>query len=166
VEALHLWAIAPAAVGTCCIAADRGRSRAPELLVSLMMVVAMVDVAVLGLVAPVGWAAALVAAALVHSAVRGRRRGAEPLDRMAVMTALGLVVMAVQVLAMATGHSAPVAADHGHQGMPLVALVAATGAAYTLAAGVLAVRHPGVLARVQFAGMGVSTALMAAATLA
>jgi len=165
VDALHLWAIAPAAVGTCCIVADRGRPRAPELLVSLMMVVAMLDVALLRVVAPVGWAVALVAAALVHSAVRGRRRSAEPLDLMAVMTALGLVVMAVQVLAMAAGHSAPVAADHGHRGMPLVALVAATGAAYAVTSVVLAVRHPGALVRVQFAGMGVSTALMAAAAL-
>ncbi|MCO7204128.1 hypothetical protein NH287_11580 [Microbacterium sp. CnD16-F] len=162
VEALHLWAIAPAAVGTCCVAADRGRSRAPELLVSLLMVAAMVDVALLGFIAPVGWAVALVVAALVHSAVRGRRSGAAGLDRMAVMSALGLIVMAVQVVAMAAGHAVPA---HGHGGMPLAALVAATAVAYALAAAMLAVRHPGILSRLQFAGMGAATLLMAAAAL-
>lgn len=165
VEALHLWAIAPAAVGTCCVAADRGRSRAPELLVSLLMVAAMVDVTLLGFIAPVGWAVALVVAALAHSAVRGRRSGAARLDRMAVMSALGLIVMAVQIVAMAAGHAAPAASSHGHGGMSLAALVAATAVAYAVAAAVLAVRHPGILSRLQFAGMGAATLLMAAAAL-
>ena len=43
---LHLLALAPAAVGLCCLAADRRRARAAEVVAAMLMMMAMVDAAV------------------------------------------------------------------------------------------------------------------------
>jgi len=54
---LHLFALAPATIGLCCLAADRRRARAGELATALLMLVAMADAAVTRLVPVVWWVA-------------------------------------------------------------------------------------------------------------
>ncbi|MBU4465518.1 MAG: hypothetical protein KKH75_06700, partial [Actinobacteria bacterium] len=70
---MHAWALAPAAIGTCCLAADRRRMRAPELAASVLMLFAMLDAASARLVPPVYWAAALLLSAMLLAALRGPR---------------------------------------------------------------------------------------------
>ncbi|SBS71947.1 hypothetical protein [uncultured Microbacterium sp.] len=168
-DLLHLWALAPATLGACCVAADRGRARAPELAASVLMVLAMADAATGSrMLAPVLCAALLVVAAMALAAVRGRRRSAaaHPAPAMSVMTTLGLVVMAALTVAMGV-HGAGHATGHAHGvGAPGLALgVGAVTAAYVGAAGVLAVRGMPRLDRVQYAAMGASTLLMGLAAL-
>jgi hypothetical protein len=151
-EILHLGALAPAAIGACCIAADRRRARTPELAASVLMLVAMLDVVVWGVLAPVVWAAALVVAAIGLAALRGRaarrRSGARvpvpaarvpvpaarapvsgarvPSSVMTVHATLGLVVMAALVLAMIPDAStASPAASHHSAGAPFELVAAA-----------------------------------------
>jgi hypothetical protein len=152
-EILHLGALAPAAIGACCIAADRRRARAPELAASVLMLVAMLDVVVWGVIAPVVWAAALVVAAIGLAALRGRaarRRSTArvpvpaarvpvpaarvpvpaarvPSSVMTVHATLGLVVMAALVLAMIPDSStASPAATHHSAGAPFELVAAAS----------------------------------------
>jgi hypothetical protein len=152
-EILHLGALAPAAIGACCIAADRRRARAPELAASVLMLVAMLDVVVWGVIAPVVWAAALVVAAIGLAALRGRaarRRSTArvpvpaarvpvpaarvpvpaarvPSSVMTVHATLGLVVMAALVLAMIPDAStASPAATHHSAGAPFEFVAAAS----------------------------------------
>nr|WP_100813077.1 hypothetical protein [Microbacterium lacus] len=153
-EILHLGALAPAAIGACCIAADRRRARAPELAASVLMLVAMLDVVLWGVVAPAAWAAVLIVAAIGLAALRGRaarvRAGASvpvpaarvpvpaarvpvpaarvPSTIMTVHATLGLVVMATLVLAMIPDASAPVAAAAHHSTGAPFGLVAAASA--------------------------------------
>ena len=182
-EILHLGALAPAAIGACCIAADRRRSRVPELAASVLMLVAMVDVVLGGAVAPVAWAAALIVAAIGLAAVRGRAarsragrgEGAAviPSTVMTLHATVGLVVMAALVLAMIPDASAgtPVGGHHG-SGAPF-GPVAATSALLFGLVSVIAARgrHGGgartsVLERWQLIAMGASTAAMGVALLA
>lgn len=168
-DLLHLWALAPATLGACCVAADRGRARAPELAASVLMVLAMADAATgAGLIAPVFWAVLLIAAAMTLAALRGRRRSgaSHPVPLMAVMTTLGLVVMAALTVAMgvhATGHTDGHAHGVGAAGLALG--VGAVTAGYVGASGVLAVRGMPRLDRLQYAAMGASTLLMGLAVL-
>lgn len=167
-ELLHAWALAPAALGTCCLAADRRRVRAPELAASVLMLLAMLDATRAQPAVPaVVWAAILLVAAMAVAAVRRRRgamrmdAGAMPSTGMTLHTTLGLVVMAVLV-AMMTPHSGGVA----HHGPSLGAFIVGAGiaaAAYAAASVVAAARAPRgrPLDRMQYAAMGISALFMA-----
>ncbi len=182
-EILHLGALAPAAIGACCIAADRRRARAPELAASVLMLVAMLDVVLWGVVAPILWAALLIVAAIALAALRGRAsrsrfaRGTDaapvPSTVMTVHATLGLVVMAALVLAMIPDASTPgpVAGHHGSGAS--FGLVAAASALLFGLVSVIATRAPhggaaraSVLERAQLIAMGASTAAMGVALLA
>lgn len=162
-EILHLWAVAPAAIGTCCLAADRARVRPPEVVAAAVMLLAMVDAAAFGVVAPVYWTALLLAAALglaIWRRPRQRRAPRVP-ALMTLHTTLGMVVMAGLQLAMG-GHAT--ASDHTH-GLSPTPLLAAAAIGY----GVLSVtamrRMPARLDRAQIGAMAVSVGLMAVAML-
>ena len=108
-ETLHLWAVAPAAIGTCCLAADRARVRPPEVVAAAVMLLAMLDAAVFGVVAPVYWTALLLAAAVGLAIWRRPRQRRVPRvpALMTLHTTLGMVVMAGLQIAMGAHASAP-----------------------------------------------------------
>lgn len=167
-EILHAWALAPAAAGACCLAADRRRVRVPELAASVLMLVAMLDAAVAGLLPPVYWAGMLLLAAMALAALRRFRRPATGHDgdgQMALHTAVGLVTMAAVTLVAGHGAAPAAAAAHVHgptgAGVLAVVLAACAGFAAWSAAGT--VRAPAPLDRAQYAAMGASVLLMAAA---
>ncbi len=168
-EILHAWALAPAAVGTCCLAAEGRRARMPELAASVLMLLAMMDAArPASLVAPVFWTALLLAAALALAALRGPRRAgsAGPTSTQSeptVHTAVGLVVMGALLVGM--GHADASAGAHEHGGPALAGVLLVGGTAYALAAAVAALRAHGLLGRAQHLGMAASTALMSLALL-
>jgi hypothetical protein len=171
-ELLHAWAIAPAALGACCLAADRGRARWPDAAASVLMLVAMLDAALTRLVAPVYWAAVLVAAAMTLAAwqrPRGRAASAHPRPRagMAVHTGLGLIAMAALELGMAHDPIATDATSHGHHGggASLTLLLLCGALAYAAFSALLLTRAHRALDRAQLICMGVSVVLMAAASL-
>ncbi|HWI31214.1 MAG TPA: hypothetical protein VNT50_06970 [Microbacterium sp.] len=167
-EALHTWALAPAALGACCLAADRRRARVPELAASVLMLLAMLDSSRTHPAVPaVLWAEILLIAAMAVAAVRGRRAAthadadAMPSTGMTLHTNLGLVVMAVLV-ALMSPHSDGIA----HHGPSLGAFVlgaAIASAAYGAASVVAAARTARTrrLDRVQYAAMGISALGMA-----
>ncbi|MDQ7879796.1 hypothetical protein Q9R08_17525 [Microbacterium sp. QXD-8] len=175
-ELLHAWAIAPAAIGACCLAADRSRARWPDAAASVLMLVAMLDAALTRLVAPVYWAALLIACAMALAAwrrPRGRRSEAHPLPEtgMAVHSGLGLIAMAALQLGMgydplAAASPAASAAAHGHGGGGglLLAVLLGGALAYAVFSALLLVRAHRSLDRAQLACMGVSVVLMAAAS--
>ncbi len=166
-ELLHALALGPAAIGTCCLAADRGRVRAPELTASVLMLLSMIDAAFARVLAPVFWAAFLLIGAMTLAAIR-RQRGnsaedVRPLTGMTVHTAIGLVAMAVLLLAM--GHTEVTLAPHAH-GLDSASLVAAllTGTlGYVAASLVAAVRERERRERTQHLTMATSTLIMALA---
>ena len=168
-EILHAWALAPAAIGTCCLAADRRRVRAPELVASAVMLLAMMDAALVRVVAPVLWSALLLVGAMALAALRRRRRtGLEPIgsaETMTVHTAIGMVVMAALLVTM--GHAGVASPPHAH-GMGSVALsTTMLGAVAVYAAGsaIAAARARRWLDRAQYAAMGASTLVMGIAAL-
>ena len=168
VVTFHLLALAPAAVGLCCLAADRRRTRAIELGAAVLMVLAMADAAVTAIVPAVFWVVALVGGAMALAAVRGRARVGVASGEMAggvvmaVHSAAGMVVMAALMLAMIGGGSVPAAPAHHHAGAPALAVAAVVVAsAYLVASVVLAVRAHGGLARAQYVAMAGSVGLMA-----
>lgn len=167
-EALHVAALAAAGVGTCCVAATpRARVRGAEMLASIVMVAAMLDlVAGWGLLPAVAWALALLACSLVLAVSgRTRRRTAGPPASCAAdaHTALGGLAMAPLVLMM--GADPAVAASTHSHGMSAVILLA-PAAAYVVWSGVLVVRAGArSLVRMQHLTMGLSTLLMALAAL-
>lgn len=183
---LHLLALAPAAVGLCCLAADRRRARAAEVVAAMLMMMAMVDAAVTQLVPAVWWVASLLAGAMALAATRGRARvvatgssgpsggagdaggaamahDAMPGVAMAVHSAAGMVVMAALLLAMSAS-AAGAGAAHHHSGTPAFGPAAMVlGGGYVVASAVFALRSRGALERAQYAAMAGSVALMAAA---
>jgi len=172
-ELLHAWAIAPAAIGACCLAADRGRARWSDGVASALMLIAMLDAALTRLVAPVYWAALLLAAAMAYAAWRRPRRPAAARSGSAVQgvmtthTGLGLVAMAALQLGMAHGPAADaVTTAHAHGGSgswALGALLLGGALAYTALSALLVARAHRLLDRAQLVCMGVSVLLMAAA---
>ncbi|MFH8252398.1 hypothetical protein ACH3VR_18675 [Microbacterium sp. B2969] len=169
-ELLHAWALAPAAIGTCCLAADRRRVRAPELAASLIMLVAMTDAAFTAAVPRVFWAVLLLVAAMALAAFRGARRR-PTLHADAAMTlhsTSGLVVMAALLTAMAAGgHTAAAATGHVHGASPSLLTVVVTAAvlAYAAVSTAATVRSRRWLDRAQYAGMGASALAMGVAAL-
>ncbi|KAF2416838.1 hypothetical protein [Microbacterium sp. B35-30] len=170
-ELLHAWAIAPAALGACCLAADRGRARWPDAAASVLMLVAMIDAALTRLVAPVYWAVLLVAAAMALAAwhrPRGRATSshARPPAGMAVHTGLGLIAMAALELTMGHDPLSAGASAHGHHGgsASLMTLLLGGALAYAAFSALLLTRAHRRLDRAQLICMGVSVVLMAAAS--
>jgi len=168
-ELLHAWAIAPAAIGACCLAADRGRARWSDAVASAIMLIAMLDAATTRLVAPVYWAALLLVSAMALAAwQRPRRndgRAASAQGTMTVHTGLGLVAMAALQLGMAhppVGASAATAHGHGGGGGTLLAVLLMGGAvAYAALSALLVFRAHRALDRAQLICMGASVLLMA-----
>ena len=161
-EILHAWALAPAAIGTCCLAADRRRVRAPELVASLLMLVAMLDAALAHLVPPVYWAASLLASGMALAAWRSRTRRRIPgLPHSGTLHAtLGLVVMGALLVAMGHAPTPTGAHEHGPSAAAVTALVLAGALAHAVGSAVVATRARGLLNRAQYALMGASTAAM------
>jgi hypothetical protein len=173
-ELLHAWAIAPAAIGACCVAADRGRARWPDAVASALMLFAMLDAAITGLVAPVYWAAVLLGSAMALAAWQRPRRGAggraaSAPGPMAVHTGLGLVAMAALQVGMAPPSAAATAttaaAAHAHGGAGggalLAALLLGGAVAYAALSALLVLRAHRPLDRAQLICMGISVLLMA-----
>lgn len=163
----HLLALAPAAIGLCCLAADRRRARVVELGAAVLMMLAMVDAAVTAVVPAVFWVVALLGGAMALAAARGRARVRVAVGdmtggaAMAVHSAAGMVVMATLMLAMTGGTSVPAAAGHHHSSAPAITVAAlVVASAYLVASVVLAARTYGVLARVQYVAMAGSVGLM------
>ncbi|MFV9426600.1 hypothetical protein [Microbacterium sp. S1037] len=158
-EILHAWAVAPAAVGACCLAADRARVRPPEVAASVLMLLTMLDAAVFGLIAPVYWTALLIVAAVglaVWRRPRQRRAPRVP-ALMTVHTTLGMVVMAGLQVAMG-GHSP----THTH-GVALGPLMVGAAVGYAVFSSVAMRRMPARLDRAQIGAMAASVVLMAVA---
>jgi len=170
-ELLHAWAIAPAAIGACCLAADRGRARWPDAVASALMLAAMLDAVLTRFVAPVYWAALLIGTAMAMAAATSpRRRSASsprPRSGMSVHTTLGLVAMAALQVGLTHGAADPLAGPaaahaHGGSGGPLLTTALLVGAiAYAVLSAGLLTRSHRALDRVQLACMGVSVLLMA-----
>ncbi|MDF2046472.1 hypothetical protein P2P98_09915 [Microbacterium sp. Kw_RZR3] len=161
-EILHAWAVAPAAVGACCLAADRARVRPPEVAASVLMLLAMLDAAVFGVVATVWWTVLLLIGA-VALAVRRRprqRRTPRVPALMTVHTTLGMVVMGALQLGMVS-HTSP--SSHAH-GLALAPVLVGVAAAYVALSLETMRRMPTRLDRAQIGAMAASVVLMAAAT--
>lgn len=161
-EILHAWAVAPAAVGACCLAADRARVRPPEVMASVLMLLAMLDAAVFGVVAPAWRTAALLAAALglaIWRRPRQRRIPRVP-ALMTLHTTLGMIVMAGLQMIM-IGHAGTSGHAHGLALAPVLIGAAAVYAALSLEA---MRRMPARLDRSQIGAMAASVVLMAAAS--
>lgn len=159
-EILHAWAVAPAAVGACCLAADRTRVRPPEVVASVVMLLAMMDAAVFGFLAPVSWTVLLLVAALalaVWRRPRQRRTSGVP-ALMTLHTALGMVAMAALQLGMG-GH----ASGHVH-GLALAPVLVGLTAGYVALSLAAIRRMPARLDRAQIAAMAASVVLMAVAS--
>lgn len=160
-EILHAWAVAPAAVGACCLAADRARVRPPEVAASVLMLLAMLDAAAFKVVAPVGWTALLLTAAVGLAVWRRprQRRAARVPVMMTLHTTLGMVAMAALQLGMG-GHGASAGHAHGVALAPFLLAIAAGYAGLSVAA---IRRMPARLDRTQIGAMAVSVALMTVA---
>lgn len=163
----HLLALAPAAVGLCCLVADRRRARAIELGAAVLVMLAMADAAVTAIVPTVFWVVALVGGAMALAVVRGRARVRDATGdmtgrvSMAVHSAAGMVVMATLMLAMNGGGSVPPPQAHHHTAAPTLAAAAiVVASAYLVASVVLAARAHGGLARAQYVAMAGSVVLM------
>ncbi len=170
-EILHAWALAPAAIGTCCLAADRGRVRVPELLASLLMLVAMLDAALTHAASNVVWATLLIGSAIALAALRSPRRrrtraavaAASAEVGMLVHTTVGMVAMAALQLSMLhSGTAAGAGHVHGAGRGLLDGLLIVGAIAYGVFSAVLAARAHTRLDRAQDVAMGASVCLMAA----
>ena len=161
-EILHAWAVAPAAIGACCLAADRARVRPPEVAASVLMLLAMLDAAVFGVVAPVWWTVLLLAAALGLGAWRRPRQRRVPRvpALMTLHTTLGMVVMAALQIGMGA-HGA--STGHAH-GVSLTPFLLACAVGYAGLSVVAASRMPTRLDRAQIVAMAASVVLMAVAS--
>lgn len=162
-ETLHLWAVAPAVIGTCCLAADRARVRPPEVVAAAVMLLAMLDAAVFGVVAPVYWTVLLLAAAVglgVWRRPRQRRVSRVPAV-MTLHTTLGMIVMAGLQLAMG-GHAKP--SGHAH-GLTLTPVLVGAAAVYAVLSLSTMRRMPARLDRAQIGAMAASVVLMSVAAM-
>ena len=185
VEALHLGALLPAAVGACCTVG--GRRGIVDLGSAIVMLAAMIDVATgAAVLHPLVWGAVLVAIGIV-SAVRLRGAGAladetrirgraptaaERQHRlMVVHTSLGLLVMAALLVSMAAHGShaslggSPAAAHHGGAASSTFDVIVTAGIssyiAFTAWLTASAVRARRILSAVELASMALSIGSMA-----
>lgn len=167
IDVLHAGALAPAIASACCVAADRRRTRAREVSASALMLLAMVDASLTGFVAPVFWAALLLAAGMAMAASHRRRPVTAGPGRthpvMGIHTALGMVLMAMLLVTMSSTHTASTHAHHGVSAAGLNALVAAAALVYAGWSAYAARRAAERLTSAQFATMGLSVLVMTVA---
>jgi hypothetical protein len=170
IDLLHAGALAPALVSVCCVAADRRRARAREVGASVLMLTAMVDASLTQFVAPILWAGLLIVAGMGMAATHRRRpvtaapRGVHPAT--IVHTELGMVLMAVLLVTMSSTHASTAHSHHGLSAAGLNMVVAGAGLGYAAWSAHAARRAAGRLASAQFAAMGLSVLVMAAAATA
>jgi len=160
-EILHAWAVAPAAVGACCLAADRARVRPPEVAASVLMLLAMLDAALFAVIPAVYWAVLLVASALGLAVWRRPRRRSAPREpaAMTMHTTLGMIVMAGLQVGMGA-HAGSTAHTHGVALTPfLLSVVLGYAVVSVLVLGSMRAR----LDRAQILAMTASVMLMAGA---
>jgi len=140
-EILHLTALLPALVSTCCTVGAARTRGAVGVISAIVMLAAMLDLTGGGVLPPVAWSALLVASAMGGAAATriARASGRGP---MGAHAALGLVVMAGLVILMgaAPGGAGDLAigghAGHAASG-PLAGTIWAGTAAYLAYSGVL-----------------------------
>ncbi len=156
--AAHGAALVCSGVASCCARSGPADERRERIVASVLMTAAMLDAAALHLIAPIAWAAVLLAAALVSSASRRWRAGR---GEHGVYTPAGLVVMAALIASSTHGDPcSTAAATHAHGGPTLAGICAALTVAYT-AASAHRMRNGSPADRAHHAAMGGSTALMA-----
>ncbi|WP_313545766.1 hypothetical protein [Leifsonia aquatica] len=149
IEALHLGSMLPATLGACCVAGGADRRSPLAWLGMLAMLAAMADTMLLPrpVLAPVVWAALLVALALA-TALRQRLRprptaggpSDHPVRAMAVHRALQAVLMA-GLIVVGSGHHATEGGAHAGHGLPVVLLLGVAALVFAFASGAVALRR-------------------------
>lgn len=147
IEALHLGSMLPATLGACCVAGGADRRSPLAWLGMLTMLAAMADTMLLPrpVLAPVVWAALLVAVALA-TALRQRLRltaggpNDHPVRAMAVHRSLQAVLMA-GLIAVGSGHHATGGGAHAGHGLPVVLLLGVAALVFACASGAVALRR-------------------------
>ncbi|MFF7681755.1 hypothetical protein ACFZA2_03255 [Microbacterium sp. NPDC007973] len=156
--AAHGAALVCSGVASCCARSGPADGRRERIVASMLMTAAMLDAAALHLAAPIVWAAALLAAAMVSSVTRRWRAGR---GGHGVYVPAGLVVMAALIASSMHGDPfSTAAATHAHSGPALTGICAALAVGYT-AASAYRMRRGSPTDRAHHAAMGGSTALMA-----
>ncbi len=173
-ELLHAGSLVATGVGACCVALDGPRPRVRELALSVVMVLAMLDVVLgVGAVPVIAWSALTLVLAMALAVRRRRSPEGALVSRMRVVSGIGAVLMAALMLVMAAGTSS----STGHHGMSsavVSAVLVAASVCYAAACGFLMPRgHAGapasriavhravVLDRLQLGSMSGSVLLLA-----
>lgn len=174
-ELLHAGSLVATGVGACCVALDGPRPRVRELALSVVMVLAMLDVVLaVGAVPVIAWSALTLVLAMALAVRRRRSPEGALVSRMRVFSGVGAVLMATLMLVMAAGPAADSGHHHGlSSGAVTAGLLVASGA-YALACGIVMLHgHEGapasgalrrratVLDRLQLASMSGSVLLLA-----
>lgn len=159
IETLHLGSMLPATLGACCVAGSADRRSPLAWFGMLAMLAAMADTMLLPhpVVAPVVWAALLVATgvatAMAERLRRVGRRGAEGADSahgvhpahrartMALHRALQAILMGGLIVAAGAHHGAA-GGGHSAHGVNMVAALGLAALAFAVASGLLALRRP------------------------
>ena len=163
-EFLHAGALGATVVCAGCVALDRPRPGLREVLFLLLMTLGMTDVvAGTALVPVVVWSAAILVASVALVARRRGRPEPAAVARLRVHSAVSGVLMSGLMLEMAHGHVA--AAPAAHHGTSVMLLLLG-GSVLFVASAAWAMRAAPWMARVQYAGLGLSIALAALAALA
>ncbi|KQR50844.1 hypothetical protein ASF88_16585 [Leifsonia sp. Leaf336] len=161
IEALHLGSMLPATLGACCVAGSADRRSPLAWFGMLAMLAAMADTMLLPhpLVAPVVWAALLVATGLT-TAVAHRQRPAgrggaataqpghpahpvhpfHPAQTMAVHRALQAILMGGLIVA-AGAHHHVAGGGHSAHGVDVIAALGVAALAFAVGSGALAFRR-------------------------
>ncbi|MET3567751.1 hypothetical protein ABIC47_003260 [Leifsonia sp. 563] len=158
IEALHLGSMLPATLGACCVAGSADRRSPLAWFGMLAMLAAMADTMLLPhpLVAPVVWAALLVAtgvATAVALRLRPAGRGgagdaqaahpaypAHPARAMALHRALQAILMGGLIVAAGAHHGAA-GGGHSAHGVNVIAALGVAALAFAVASGLLAFRR-------------------------
>ncbi|MFF9562254.1 hypothetical protein ACF1AJ_02780 [Leifsonia sp. NPDC014704] len=152
IEALHLGSMLPATLGACCVAGSADRRSPLAWFGMLAMLAAMADTMLLPhpLVAPVVWAALLVATGVATAvALRlwpegrggaGDAHPAHPARTMAVHRALQAILVGGLIVAAGAHHGA-VGGGHSAHGVNVVAALGVAALAFAVASGLLAFRR-------------------------
>lgn len=168
-ELLHAGALATTALGACCVAVDRRRRRAPELVAAAVMLAAMIDVvAGVGILPGVWWAAVIGVVALVGAASIRRRADPSGERTMRAVDAVGAILMGALMLLMSAPAGPAIGGHHVAAGSAPAASVVLAAAVYAAVAVGLSVRMAASrwIARLPPAAMGASVLLLAIAVLA
>lgn len=155
IEALHLGSMLPATLGACCVAGSADRRSPLAWFGMLAMLAAMADTMLLPhpLVAPVVWAALLVATGVATAvALRLRPAGrsgagdaqaahpAHPVRTMSLHRALQAILMGGLIVAAGAHHGAA-GGGHSAHGVNVIAALGVAALAFAVASGRLAFRR-------------------------